>query len=52
MELADEPALRGLRLTGSFPLRDPATFLASLPSVLPVRVERTGSGAALIRPRR
>lgn len=39
--LADgQPALRELRLTGSFPVRDPAAFIASLPRVLPVTVER------------
>lgn len=49
-------ALRELRLTGSFPLRDPAGFIASLPHVLPVQVERaeqgTQQGAQTLRMRR
>lgn len=39
---ADTPEGRGLsdlRLTDSFPLRDPAAFLRSLPLMLPVRVD-------------
>ncbi|MDO4723511.1 MAG: FecR domain-containing protein [Comamonadaceae bacterium] len=43
--------LQGLRLTGSFPIRDPGAFLASLPRTLPVRVQRQGDGAWLIAPR-
>jgi transmembrane sensor len=50
--LADDVAARGLILTGSFPLRDPAAFVASLPEVLPVRVERSTDGARHIVSRR
>jgi len=41
-----------LRLTGSFPIRDPEAFLSSLPGILPVRVQRSATGAALILGRR
>ncbi|WP_238946425.1 FecR family protein [Vandammella animalimorsus] len=40
--------LQALRLTGSFPIRDPGAFLASLPRTLPVRVQRQGDGGWLI----
>ncbi|WP_238946636.1 FecR family protein [Vandammella animalimorsus] len=43
--------LQALRLTGSFPIRDPGAFLASLPRTLPVRVQRQGDGGWLIAPR-
>lgn len=52
LRLGAEPALRALRLTGSFPVRDPASFMASLPKVLPVSVERTAQGTAVIHLRR
>ncbi|WP_454690269.1 FecR family protein [Achromobacter aloeverae] len=41
-----------LRLTGSFPIRDPEAFLSSLPGILPVRVQRSATGVALISGRR
>lgn len=40
--------LQSLRLTGSFKLRDPATFIASLPRSLPVRIERLADGRMAI----
>lgn len=49
---SDETALRSLRLTGSFRVRDPGAFLDSLPGVLPVRVVRLPDGGARILPRR
>lgn len=49
--LGDSVALQGLRLTGSFKLRDPATFLASLPRTLPVRVEPLADGRVAIHRR-
>lgn len=42
--LGSHPRLRQLRLTGSFPLRQPQTFLAGLPDMLPVRVVRSAEG--------
>ena len=39
--LRDQPRLRDLRVSGSFPLRDPQAFLQGLPDMLPVRVTRT-----------
>lgn len=36
----DASRLRGLRLTGTFPVADPAGFLQGLPAMLPVRVRR------------
>jgi transmembrane sensor len=33
-----------LRLSGSFPLRQPQAFLTGLPDMLPVRVLRNGAG--------
>lgn len=47
-----DPALQGMRLTGSYRLRAPADFLESLPSVLPVRVQRAADGSARIVARR
>lgn len=38
--LRDQPRLRDLRVSGSFPLRDPQSFLQGLPDMLPVRVSR------------
>lgn len=48
--LAADPALRAMRVTGSFPARDPAQFLAVLPDVLPVSVEALVDGRAQVRP--
>ncbi len=50
--LDEDPALRGLRVTGSFPLRDPGAFVASLPAILPVRVTKGADGAVAITARR
>lgn len=52
LTMPDEAALRSLRLTGSFRVREPDAFLDSLPDVLPVRVARLPQGGALIQPRR
>ncbi len=51
IRMASDPALRQLRLTGSYPLRNPEAFLGSLPSALPVRLERDGGPGVLIRMR-
>jgi transmembrane sensor len=40
MVLDDAASLQALRLTGSFKLREPAIFIASLPRSLPVRCSR------------
>lgn len=48
LNLADEPGLREMRVTGSFRLRDPGAFLDSLPGILPVQVQRDGKGAWLV----
>lgn len=47
LRLADDAALRSLRLTGSFPLRDPAAFVDGLPRMLPLRAERQADGVML-----
>lgn len=47
LRLADDAALRGMRLTGSFPLRDPAAFIENLPHMLPLRTERQGSAVLI-----
>lgn len=51
LRLADDAALHGLRLTGSFPVRDPAAFIENLPRMLPLRTEREG-GAVVLHARR
>ncbi len=51
LRLGASPALRALRLSGSFPLHDPKAFLNSLPDMLPVRVRRADGGEAVIEPR-
>jgi transmembrane sensor len=51
LRLDSDPALQGLRLTGSFPLRSPDAFVSSLPGILPVRVEHAG-GTVRITARR
>lgn len=51
MQLAGDSRLHALRLTGSFKLREPATFVASLPRSLPVRVESLPDGSMLIHRR-
>lgn len=45
LNLADDPRLHELRVTGSFRLRDPRAFLDSLPGILPVQVQRDAKGA-------
>jgi transmembrane sensor len=52
LRLDVDPALQGLRLTGSFPLRSPDVFVNSLPGILPVRLERGPGGAVRIVSRR
>lgn len=42
--LGSHPRLKQLRLSGSFPLRQPQAFLAGLPDMLPVRVLRSSTG--------
>jgi transmembrane sensor len=42
--LGSHPRLKQLRLSGSFPLRQPQAFLAGLPDMLPVRVQRNNTG--------
>lgn len=50
IELSADPALQAMRVTGSFPARDPARFLAALPGVLPVAIESVaGGGARIVR---
>mgnify|MGYP003611567490 CR=1 FL=1 len=51
LHLADAAGLQALRLTGSYPLRNPQAFIESLPVMLPVRVTRVAGGGAEIRPR-
>ncbi|MGC7411161.1 FecR family protein [Pandoraea pneumonica] len=43
----DAAALRALRLTGTFPVSDPAGFLQGLPAMLPVRVRRENGQAVI-----
>lgn len=47
MRLVDDPVLRGMRLTGTFPVHDPAAFLQNLPGMLPVRVTRDATGVVI-----
>lgn len=51
IRLANDPALRPLRLTGSYPLRDAQAFVTSLPQALPVSLEWQGRDGVLIRAR-
>ncbi len=44
LRLGSQARLRELRLSGSFPLRQPQAFLAGLPDMLPVRVQRNAVG--------
>lgn len=48
LHLGDQPRLKALRLSGSFPLRDPQAFLQGLPDMLPVRVVRAAGVATTI----
>lgn len=52
LRLGASPQLETLRLSGSFPLRNPQAFLTGLPDILPVRVVHApGGGAATIEMR-
>lgn len=51
MVLDDAASLQALRLTGSFKLREPAIFIASLPRSLPVRVQSLPDGRVAIHRR-
>ena len=44
IQLGASPALRQMRLTGSFPLREPRSFLDGLPHMLAVRVNQLPDG--------
>lgn len=44
LRLGSHPRLKHLRLSGSFPLRQPQAFLTGLPDMLPVRVLRNAAG--------
>lgn len=44
LRLGAAPGLQALRLSGSFPLRNPQAFLNGLPDMLPVRVVRAPGG--------
>ena len=48
LRLADDPALRELRVTGSYQLRDPQAFIGALPVMLPVRTRRAADGGTEI----
>jgi transmembrane sensor len=48
LQLADDPALRELRVTGSYRLRDPQAFVGALPVMLPVRTQRLADGTTRI----
>ncbi|MGQ2994113.1 FecR family protein [Variovorax sp.] len=48
LQLADDPALRELRVTGSYRLRDPQAFVGALPVMLPVRTQRLADGGTRI----
>lgn len=47
--LGSHPGLKQLRLSGSFPLRQPQAFLAGLPDMLPVRVQRNAAGDVTVQ---
>ncbi|WP_084135990.1 FecR family protein [Pollutimonas bauzanensis] len=49
--LGADPALDTLRLTGSFPMRDPDAFLSSLPKILPIKMAQRADGVVVIRAR-
>lgn len=52
LRLGESPSLQTLRLSGSFPLRDPQSFLDGLPDILPVRVVRAPGDATAVIERR
>ncbi|MDM0131697.1 FecR family protein [Variovorax arabinosiphilus] len=51
VRLGGSAELNMLRLSGSFPLRNPQAFLAGLPDILPVRIVQIPGGAATIEMR-
>lgn len=51
MRIAAGQGLEDLRLTGSYPLRDPQAFYDSLPAMLKVRLARRTDGVTEIQPR-
>jgi transmembrane sensor len=51
VRLGASAELNLLRLSGSFPLRNPQAFLAGLPDILPVRILQIPGGAATIEMR-
>jgi len=51
LRLGPQEKLRTLRLSGSFPLRQPQSFLRGLPDMLPVRLTRDARGATVIESR-
>jgi transmembrane sensor len=51
LRLGASPQLDALRLSGSFPVRNPQAFLAGLPDILPVRVVHAPGGAATVEMR-
>lgn len=44
IRVTDANGLQSLRLTGTFPVRDPSGFVENLPEMLPVRVQRGTAG--------
>lgn len=52
LTMARDPALAGMRLTGSFPVDQPQAFLEMLPRTHPVDIVALGDGGVLIRRRR
>lgn len=51
LRLGPQAKLRTLRLSGSFPVRQPQAFLRGLPDMLPVRVVRDDGGAVTVEAR-
>lgn len=51
LQLGPQERLRTMRLSGSFPLRQPQAFLRGLPDMLPVRLGRGDHGTTVIEPR-
>ncbi|QHJ00449.1 iron dicitrate transport regulator FecR [Xylophilus rhododendri] len=51
LRLGSAPGLAALRLSGSFPLRNPQAFLRGLPDMLPVRVVHASNGDISIEAR-
>ncbi|KQP49120.1 hypothetical protein ASF44_00340 [Pseudorhodoferax sp. Leaf274] len=51
LQLGPQERLHALRLSGSFPLRQPQSFLRGLPDMLPVRLSRGDDGTTVIEAR-